>query len=122
MKLASPLACTCLFTFAATLCAVASADTFGNVVEWQETDFDLINGPDPDSSHRGVRGGYWGGASNITLGLGDLPPNHVDPVLGFRVASVVPEPNCLALLASTAIGIGLFRQPRKLRIRDRFAF
>ena len=31
----------------------------GNVYEWEETDFDLVNGPTDSSSARGVRGGLW---------------------------------------------------------------
>lgn len=91
----------------------------GNVVEWQETDFDLVNGPDPYTSNRGVRGGYWGGVSNIMLGLGDLPLNHVDPVLGFRVASlanVVPEPTGVVLLASSITGFGLIARFRRRQV------
>ena len=42
----------------------------GNVYEWEETDFDLVNGPTPGSSARGVRGGIWNGSSKVLLASG----------------------------------------------------
>jgi formylglycine-generating enzyme required for sulfatase activity len=66
----------------------------GNVFEWEETEFDLVN--DSSSSARGVRGGRWNFNSsglrssvrfNITGGSSSI---------GFRVASI-PEPTTSAL-------------------------
>lgn len=64
----------------------------GNVWEWEETEFDLVN--DLATSARGLRGGHWNSAS------GDWPaslrsidnPQNSDSNNGFRVVSV-PEPS-----------------------------
>jgi len=71
----------------------------GNVFEWEETEFDLVN--DGIMSIRGRRGGYWSNNSSSDLSsshrLGGSPVTN-NPNIGFRVASlslpavVVPEP------------------------------
>ena len=55
----------------------------GNVYEWEETDFDLVN--DSSSSARGVRGGGWGNSSSRLLVVepGQLQPDR------SRAASLV---------------------------------
>jgi formylglycine-generating enzyme len=77
----------------------------GNVYEWEETDFDLVNGPTVTSGARGIRGGDWSygsgflsssnrqGIGNPKVGLNNI---------GFRVAST-PEPSTL-LLSALACG------------------
>ena len=90
----------------------------GNVWEWEETDFDLIN--DTNSSivmfdyefepARGWRGGHWGAASESldasSRGAGGWP--CIDFCIwtptGFRVASV-PEPSSLLLGILAAVGL-----------------
>jgi sulfatase modifying factor 1 len=78
----------------------------GNVYEWEETDFDLVNGP--SSSGRGVRGGVWNddafGLRAIYRNI-DIPSNELN-VNGFRVASIIPEPCTMLLLAQTVLLLG----------------
>jgi formylglycine-generating enzyme required for sulfatase activity len=89
----------------------------GNVWEWTETEFDLVN--DSVSSLRGSRGGSW--ISSISFGLSSSdqsignPANEFD-TFGFRVASLdftaVPEPS--SMLGAVSLGlVGLmYRRPR----------
>jgi hypothetical protein len=62
----------------------------GNVHEWEETDIDLVNGPSPSSTFRGLRGGNrtnQPAALTSLLRFGGTPDQEgVD--VGFRVASV----------------------------------
>ena len=76
----------------------------GNVWEWEETDFDLVN--DSNSSVRGLRGGSWISSS---VGLSSSNRNGVNPSVengrdGFRVASV-PEPSTALLGALGSVGL-----------------
>ena len=68
----------------------------GNVWEWEETDFDLLNGLVNGSSARGVRGGIWNDFSvNLLASSRDFGfPSFERSVIGFRVASI-PEPSSL---------------------------
>lgn len=75
----------------------------GNVWEWEETDFDLVN--DSTSSDRGSRGGSW---ASIPSGLHERIRFDVDPTsefssVGIRVASV-PEPSTLVLACVGVVG------------------
>jgi hypothetical protein len=88
----------------------------GNVLEWEETEFDLVN--NSTSSSRDRRGGLWNSDSSI---LSSSFRNGFDPALesssvGFRVASlsstVVPEPSSLTLLSLTGVSGLLFRRHR----------
>jgi formylglycine-generating enzyme required for sulfatase activity len=76
----------------------------GNVWEWEETDFDLLN--DSSSSGRGVRGGAWEDTADSLLS--STRPNILPGTqlfnIGFRVVSV-PEP-------STAVFAGLATMAR----------
>ena len=71
----------------------------GNVFEWEETDFDLVN--NSGSSTRVGRGGDWDNASGS---MSSSDRNSANPTnegnnLGFRVASTaVPEPATLLLI------------------------
>ena len=83
----------------------------GNVYEWEETDFDLVNGS--SSSSRGFRGGFWlYGVTHFPLSSsvrsGTSPSNMFDSV-GFRVASI-PEPSTIVLF-----GLGVLLLGRRLR-------
>lgn len=82
----------------------------GNVWEWEETEFDLLN--DSSSSARGVRGGFWDFNSNLLLsssrniGIPSLENGSV----GFRVASI-PEPS--TVLLGTLASVGLLMRRRR---------
>ncbi len=64
----------------------------GNVIEWEETEWDLTN--DDPASWRGLRGGHlFTGPSMMTSSARVLgPPSDEDSRTGFRVASI-PEPS-----------------------------
>jgi len=82
----------------------------GNVYEWEETDFDLVN--DSSSSARGVRGGFWNNDSNDLLSSNR---NDADPLsegnlsFGFRVASI-PEPSTMLLGVLATVGFMIRRR------------
>ena len=64
----------------------------GNVAEWEETDYDLVN--DSSSSARGRRGGNWlGNLFDLSSSSrGSVAPTFEGFGIGFRVASI-PEPD-----------------------------
>jgi sulfatase modifying factor 1 len=77
----------------------------GNALEWLETDLDLVNGPNPNTSRRAVRGGHWNTPSNILtrqVGLGDYVPGFEALDVGFRVAASIPEPASMLMAFSAA--------------------
>jgi formylglycine-generating enzyme required for sulfatase activity len=65
-------------------------DQGGNLWEWNEMWF---------GSFRGLRGGSWGSFETSLRSSSRGGGNPEDVFIGFRVASAVPEPGCLALLA-----------------------
>ena len=73
----------------------------GNVREWEETEFDLVN--DSVLADRGVRGRGWVGSDSISGMLsgfrsGIVPNTGGSGDIGFRVASTfVPEPSSVVL-------------------------
>ena len=75
----------------------------GNVWEWEETEFDLVN--DSISTLRGIRGirgGSWPN-SLLSSSVRSLSvPSFGDNFIGFRVAGI-PEPNTLVLAALSAL-------------------
>jgi hypothetical protein len=81
----------------------------GNVYEWEETEFDLMN--DSSSSDRGARSGYWDfDADQMAAWYRDYsPPTLEGNTHGFRVASV-PEPSALLLGALAAAGLLVWRR------------
>ena len=80
-------------------------DMGGNVYQWVEDSF---------GSYRGLRGGSFGfGAGSLqSSNLGGLSPLIVSNNIGFRVATLVPEPSSFVLVALGLIG--LVAWPRKL--------
>jgi len=81
----------------------------GNVQEWEETDLQLGN----SSTRRGVRGGYWneGAAFNLSsLSRFDQDLGNWNGDLGFRVASIIPEPSTLLLGALASAGLMMWRR------------
>lgn len=82
----------------------------GNVWEWEETDFDLVN--NSSSSARGIRGGNWNNSASFGLSSSDrlsFNPSNGDFIFGFRVASI-PEPSSLLLGALASVGMLMRRR------------
>jgi formylglycine-generating enzyme required for sulfatase activity len=83
----------------------------GNVYEWQETEFDLVN--DSSSAQRSYRGSFWdfnfGNMSSVSRSI-DNPHVEVD-YIGFRVASTIPEPSTLLLLYFGSLAVLWRRRP-----------
>lgn len=66
----------------------------GNVREFQETAFDRVN--NITNEHRGAGGGSMNDSSNVMAAFNSpegRAPLAESPIIGFRVAAVVPEPN-----------------------------
>jgi hypothetical protein len=82
----------------------------GNVSEWEETDFDLVN-DDSVSFARGVRGGGWGDLSFSLQSSVRFNGFSANEFLsgGFRVASI-PEPSALLLGALASLGALMLRR------------
>lgn len=94
-------------TSAGGLSAYGTMAQGGNVTEWEETEFDLVN--DMPNSDRGRRGGAW---NNVGVALqspdrGWFSTSWPSPLslgtTGFRVASIVPEPGMVMLAATCAL-------------------
>ena len=81
----------------------------GNVQEWQETSHDLLN--DSELETRQVRGGLWNSfphaLSSLSRSSETIGGNNL---IGFRVASIIPEPCTLLLGALANIGLMLRRR------------
>jgi len=92
----------------------------GNVREWEESSFDLLN--DNSSDVRGLRGGGWNGnlsALSSTSRSNDRPTFEWSG-LGFRVASLssspppaVPEPSMMVI--GTLFGLGGLVAKRRMK-------
>jgi hypothetical protein len=86
----------------------------GNVYEWEESSFDLLN--NSSSSRRGYRGGNWINGSDYlpaTNRFNGLFPSLEFFLIGFRVASI-PEPSSLLLFCIGTLGVvSLRRRPRQ---------
>jgi formylglycine-generating enzyme len=89
----------------------------GNVYEWEETDFDQLNGPTDSSSARGVRGGSWGASSSAlssSFRFGINNPSLENFNFGFRVASI-PEPASLTLSVAGMMALVLWSGRKQFR-------
>jgi formylglycine-generating enzyme required for sulfatase activity len=78
-------------------------DQGGNVWEWNEA---LINFSGSD--FRGIRGGSWGDGTHVVLQASARNADFAiaeDGRIGFRVATVVPEPTSWALAIAGALGV-----------------
>ncbi len=81
-------------------------DQGGNVWEWNEQ---LFNG-----NNRGRRGGGWpAGSGNLAATAAGYEVSNWEYDIGFRVASVVPEPGSFLLVCTGLLGLGIHE--RRLR-------
>ncbi|MDZ7620097.1 MAG: SUMF1/EgtB/PvdO family nonheme iron enzyme [Patescibacteria group bacterium] len=87
-------------------------DMMGNNWEWVESAYSDANSG--AGSSRGVRGGGWRIHSGHLLASNrsSLSPTDEDSYLGFRVASVIPEPASATILLMGAVGLLLWRRRR----------
>jgi sulfatase modifying factor 1 len=97
-----------------------TAGQAGNVWEWLETELDLVN--DAIADERLARGSYWN-TSKIFSSARPFPngiyPGTEGDFLGFRVASVAPEPNVVLYVVLVAGGMVLTRRRLDLLARGR---
>jgi formylglycine-generating enzyme required for sulfatase activity len=85
----------------------------GNVREWEETAFDRTN--DVAGDHRRASGGSYNDSSNVLAAWNTLigtAPQFESQIIGFRVASAIPEPGT-ALLAGMAL-IAMYGLSRRI--------
>ena len=91
----------------------------GNVYEWEESSYDLLNSS--ASSSRGFRGGGWANISSnlLSSARGSLNPNYL-AIIGFRVASLssdappaVPEPSMMVI--GMVFGLGGLAAKRRMK-------
>lgn len=83
----------------------------GNVSEWTESAVDGIN--DDIGESRVVRGGSWQTGIESLLGpegAGANWPSFQNGILGFRVASVIPEPTTFTLLSLGTLALVVGRR------------
>jgi hypothetical protein len=94
----------------------------GNVAEWNETSLERI-GHSPYVGARALRGGDWTDFSSEMLALsGDqLAPSGEFLSVGFRVVSVVPEPNTMVLVGPGSLIILWLISGRRIERSHRHA-
>lgn len=83
----------------------------GNVWELSESNFTAPN--DSPDEERVARGSYWGGSSvelQPSVRTRISPTSSGNGVIGFRVASVVPEPSSISLVVIGAVGLLMKRR------------
>jgi hypothetical protein len=93
----------------------------GNVYEWDETAFDRVN--NIANEQRAILGGAWISLANILSAQhtgGGIAANFEFETVGIRIASRIPEPNCLimATLGHSAI-LPLIRRHRRQELACR---
>lgn len=79
----------------------------GNVAEWEETEFDLLN--DSIDMLRGVNSGLWNGPIRSSSRRGSSFPRASTSARGFRIASIIPEPSAF-VLAIFALSMAAIRR------------
>lgn len=92
----------------------------GNVREWEESSFDLLNSS--GSSDRGRRGGQYSSAGSVDLQSSTRytgTTNNSGNITGFRVAGLpssaaVPEPTSMAIFGLGAMGMA-YRARRRVK-------
>jgi formylglycine-generating enzyme required for sulfatase activity len=79
-------------------------DQGGNVYEWNES---IVVG-----THRGFRGGCWACSASDLLVTNpyDVVPTYESNTVGFRVATLAPEPGSGLLGMTAVLGLGLLRR------------
>jgi formylglycine-generating enzyme required for sulfatase activity len=79
-------------------------DQGGNVYEWNESI--VVN------THRGFRGGCWACSASDLLVTNpyDVVPTYESNTVGFRVATLAPEPGSGLLGMTAVLGLGLLRR------------
>lgn len=89
----------------------------GNVREWEETAFDRVN--DAASESRRDQGGSLNDSSNLLLafnGISGVTPHFENSMIGFRVASTIPEPSATVLFAmASAVLVATRRKNASIR-------
>jgi formylglycine-generating enzyme required for sulfatase activity len=70
----------------------------GNVFEWEETAGDRVNNQVGEG--HGLRGGSWNSSTSLLLASNrnGIGPFFEGEIIGFRVASIIPEPGSTAML------------------------
>jgi formylglycine-generating enzyme required for sulfatase activity len=82
----------------------------GNVREWEESAFDRIN--DVAEEHRRAAGGSLNDHPNLlsaSNGGAGTSPFFGSSIIGFRIASIIPEPNSLLVLGIGLLGLSGWR-------------
>ena len=86
----------------------------GNIAEWNESAYDGLN--DSPSENRVVRGGYWAWEQSHMRSSGRQSyhdsVNLDSEIIGFRVASVIPEPTTFTLLGLGSLALVMVRRKR----------
>jgi formylglycine-generating enzyme len=93
-------------TQAGGLCPFGTMAQGGNVYEWNETVIDAAFMHTPNLGGRVFRGGDYGQNSGdlSSVAVGGSNPSAEGINVGFRVVSVVPEPDAIVLCAGGALG------------------
>lgn len=79
----------------------------GNVREWEETAFDRVN--DLPNDQRRASGGSMNDGSTILAAFNTLigtAPQFESQIIGFRLASIVPEPGTISLISLGVVILG----------------
>jgi formylglycine-generating enzyme required for sulfatase activity len=84
-------------------------DQGGNVFQWDEQ---IVDGGPGLGLERNIRGGFWEGPVPSKFILYADVPTDESPSIGFRVASLVPEPGTGLLVMAGVLGLAVARRTR----------